>query len=164
MIPKSSLLLDPKEQLWLTTYDAVLYLGGWRSWSTRGFCGSGSGSIPLAHFRDDYLDGPAVAIWPSGQPQYKLAWGIVAGSASLASILFMTVVNVPERVKSLGKFHSEFLRLRLSVEAFSQDVDSMDLREAQIRFRALREEGHKLIGQRSSRFRLTAWKEGADTG
>jgi hypothetical protein len=150
---------DPKEQLWLTTYDAVLYpvwmeelVNAWllRFWSRINTAGSLLVIVTST--------GSAVAVWPLwGQPQYKLAWGIIAACASLSSI-FLTVVNVPERVKSQGKFHSDFLRLRLSVEAFSQDIDTMELREAQMRFRELREEGHKLIASAPPDFALTRKK------
>jgi hypothetical protein len=137
---------DPKGELWLTTYDAVLY-DVWmeelvNAWLLRFWSRINTGVSLLVAVTST---GSAVAVWPLwGQPQYKLVWGIVAGCAALSSIV-LTALKVPDRIKSLGEFHSQFLRLRLSVEAFSQDIDSMELADAQKKFKELRDEGHKLI-------------------
>ncbi len=99
--------------------------------------------------------GSAVAVWPLwGQPQYRIVWGTVTGCAALSSV-FVTVFSVPERVRTLSEFYSKFLRLRLSVRAFIQDIDTMDLSEAQKRFRELRDEGHTLIASAPPDIALT---------
>jgi hypothetical protein len=49
------------------------------------------------------------------------------------------------RIRSLGKFLADFLRLRLSILAFRQDIAGMEFEDAEKKFRELRDEGHKLI-------------------
>jgi hypothetical protein len=147
---------DPKEKLWDDTYDTVLYpiwmeelVNAWLlSFWTRV-------NVVGALFTAVTSTGSAIAIWPLwGKEGYRWIWGIVAGCAALSSV-FLTVFGVPERVRSQGKAYSEFLRLRWAVLAFCQDIDSMEVAEAQKVFRELRERGHSLIASAQPDIALT---------
>ncbi len=131
---------DPKEKLWDDTYDTVLY--------------------PI--WMEELVNAWLLSFWTRVNVvgalftavTYRWIWGIVAGCAALSSV-FLTVFGVPERVRSQGKAYSEFLRLRWAVLAFCQDIDSMEVAEAQKVFRELRERGHSLIASAQPDIALT---------
>lgn len=144
--------VDAKEKLWDDTYDSVLYpvwmeelVNAWllAFWSRINFIGSLLVAVTST--------GSAVAVWLQ---KFDQTWKAIALLASLSSIL-LTVATVAERVKTQGKFYSEFKQLRLNVVAFGQDIDSMDIAEARKKFRELRDEGNKLISSAPPDIALT---------
>jgi hypothetical protein len=147
---------DPKERLWDDTYKTVLYpirmeelVNAWllSFWTRVNIVGSLFTAITST--------GSAIAIWPLwGKEGYRWIWGIVAGCAALSSV-FLSVFGVPERVRNQGKFYSEFLRFRLSVQDFCQDIEDMDIADAQKVFRELREKRHELIASAPPDIALT---------
>jgi len=75
------------------------------------------------------------AMW--NEPAGKLTWAAISGTASLISVLAGALV-VPGRVKQQGELRSAFLHLRLDLEAFRDDLPTLQYDESRQRFQALR--------------------------
>ena len=67
--------------------------------------------------------GSAFAGWSLwNEPDWKMVWVIIAVMVSILSI-GKNIFRVPGRIKELDESHREFMKLRLDIENFRQDVE-----------------------------------------
>ncbi len=103
--------------------------------------------------------GSAITGWALWQQEAgRAVWGVISGIAALISVL-KTALQIPGRVKEQGDLRSEFLHLRLMLEAFRQDLANMDVPTARARFEALRADYQKLMDKTRPDIAMTkAWR------
>ena len=84
--------------------------------------------------------GSAVSGWTLWQdPNGKIVWGIISGTASVVSIL-NSVLQVPSRVQEQTDARRDFRRLRVNLETFRQNLEAgrLDAATAQRTYDELR--------------------------
>lgn len=93
--------------------------------------------------------GSAVAGWAFWNiPTFKHAWAIIAGVASIASIIH-GVIKVPTRVKEQEELRRIFSELRVDIETFWQQlrIGSIDNNKLNDKYEKLRERLSQCIGR-----------------
>ena len=100
--------------------------------------------------------GSAIAGWALwNQGQWRLIWVVVAGAASVASIIHGTL-QVPNRVKEQESYRKSFSQVRVGLETLRQGIKlGMDNKEAISEHLKLREAFEKLVGDARPDIALT---------
>ena len=93
--------------------------------------------------------GSAVGAWALWSTQVgKVVWGIIAGTASVASIVH-TTLKVPGRIKDQEELHRLFQQERLAINKFRSDLEIgvISMHDATAEYERLQKEYQQIMGK-----------------